>query len=238
MFNNYKIAVVIPAYNEEKLIKTTILDIPDIVDEIIVINDASNDDTGIILEALDIKKLTVITHKVNKGVGASIATGYKYSLKNNIDYTVIMAGDAQMDSSELIPMLKYMLFNELDYVKGNRFLKPWTLLKMPLVRIIGSLALNIMTKIATGYYHIGDPQSGYTIISLSALKKIKPNEIYRDYGYPNDILGKLALNNSRVRDFPISAIYKDEKSGLEPLKIIIPYSKLLFKIYKERRKSE
>ena len=106
---------------------------------------------------------------------------------------------------------------------------------MPITRILGSIALNIMTKLATGYYFIGDPQSGYTIIALKTLKKINIDKIYPRYGYPNDILAKLSMINAKVKDFPISAIYKDERSDLKPLKIIIPYTKLLIKIYKERK---
>jgi hypothetical protein len=132
-------------------------------------------------------------------------------------------------------MLQYIIYNNVDYVKGNRFLKPWTLTSMPVIRLLGSLALNLMTKVATGYYHIGDPQSGYTIISLKTLQKIPLNDIFPRYGYPNDILGKLSSIDAKVRDFPISAIYKNEKSGLKPIKIIVPYTKLLLSIYKQRR---
>lgn len=236
MYQNYKIAVVIPAYNEEKLINSTINTIPNFVDRIIVINDSSTDNTNIILSKIKKNNLTIINHEKNKGVGASIATGYKYSLKHNFDYTVVMAADGQMLATELAPMLNYIINHDLDYVKGNRFLKPWTLRAMPIIRIIGSIALNFMTKIATGYYHIGDPQSGYTIISLNTLKKLNLDKIYPRYGYPNDLLGKLSIINAKVKDFPISAIYNEERSDLKPIKIIFPYTKLLIKIYKERRK--
>jgi len=235
MYKNKKIAVVIPAYNEEVLIKSTVLTLPSFIDKIIVINDASLDKTKAVLDKIKIKKLKVISHKENKGVGSAITTGYKYSLKNNIDYTVVIGADGQMEPKELKPMLDFIIKKDLDYVKGNRFLKPWTLKDMPITRLLGSLALNLMTKVATGYYFIGDPQSGYTIISLSTLKKLKLDDIYPRYGYPNDMLGKLSKINAKVKDFPISAIYKDEESGLKPLKIIIPYTKLLLKIYKERK---
>ncbi len=238
MFKNYKVSVVIPAYNEEVLIKQTIETIPDFIDKIIVINDASNDNTINILNKIDKKKLIIITHEKNKGVGAAISTGYKYCLKHKFDYIAVMAADGQMSPDELAPMLDFTIKNNLDYVKGNRFLKPLTLKSMPVVRIIGSLALNIMTKIATGYYHIGDPQSGYTVISSDTLKKLNLDKIYPKYGYPNDMLGKLSMINAKVSDFPVSAIYHEERSDLKPVKIIIPYTKLLFKIYKKRKKQE
>ena len=238
MFGNFKISVVIPAYNEEKLIKKTILTLPDIIDEIIVVNDGSTDKTSMILNTIKTDKLKIINHSQNKGVGAAIASGYKYSLKKKHDYTAVMAADGQMSPLEFIPMLDYMIKNNLDYVKGNRFLKPLSLKSMPVTRLIGSIALNLLTKIATGYYHIGDPQSGYTIISLNTLKKLNLDDIYPDYGYPNDILGKLSIIEAKVRDFPISAIYGDEESNLKPVKAIIPYSKLLLEIYRKRKHHE
>ena len=235
MYKNKKVSVVIPAYNEEDLIESTVLTVPKFVDKIVVINDASIDTTKSILNKIDLKNLVVINHKKNKGVGAAIVSGYKYSVKNDIDYTVVIGADGQMAPQELKPMLNFIIKKDLDYVKGNRFLKPWTLIDMPITRLLGSLALNIMTKVATGYYFIGDPQSGYTIVSLNTLKKLDLDKIYPRYGYPNDMLGKLSKINAKVRDFPISAIYKDEESGLKPLKIIIPYTKLLVNIYKERK---
>lgn len=238
MLKNQKIAVVVPAFNEEKLILRTITRIPDFVDCIIVVDDCSDDQTVNIIKNNHYSRVHLISHTQNRGVGAAITTGYEYSLQEQYDLIAVMAGDDQMDPDDLKPMVLFMIKHHLDYIKGNRFKRKETITQMPFMRMIGSLGLSVMTKVATGFYHIGDPQSGYTVITQEILKKIPLKQLFPRYGYPNDLLGKLAIVNALVGDFPIAAIYKGEESGIKPLKMILPYSRLLLRIWLDRIKKQ
>src|SRR3989337_1311738 len=119
MLKTKKICVVVPAFNEEKLISKVLVDISGFVDSIIVVNDSSKDKTADIVsehKKRD-KRIKLINHEKNKGVGSAIGTGYKFSLKEGNDITAVLAGDGQMDSRELEPILTLVLEEKADYVK-------------------------------------------------------------------------------------------------------------------------
>ncbi|MBN2693778.1 glycosyltransferase family 2 protein [bacterium] len=233
MILNKKILVVIPAYNEERWIEKTVSTVPKFVDLIVVVDDGSVDKT---VESIPKnEKVKIIKHPYNQGVGAAIISGYRYGIDNNFDLIAVMAGDFQMTPEELEPMSRFMIENRVDYIKGNRFAKKDTFAKMPFLRFTGSYFLSFLTEKVTGLKNIRDPQSGYTIITTDILKKIELNQVFPRYGYPNDLLGKLSIVNAKIAEFPISANYNGQSSGIEPLKVILPYSYLLYRIYKERK---
>jgi len=232
MYHEKRIAVVIPAYNEEKLIAKTIASIPEFVDHIIVVDDASKDETVDIVSRLaqNSERFSLIRHKTNQGVGGAIVTGYKIARDLKIDVTVVMAGDAQMDPNDLIPVIEPVASGSADYSKGNRLFhgEAWSMI--PHYRYLGNSCLSFMTKIASGYWHIADSQSGYTAISLFALEKLDLCKIYRRYGMPNDILIMLNQFGFRVRDVPVRPVYHvGEKSGIKVFQVIPKISFLLFK---------
>lgn len=174
MYKGKKILVVVPAYNEEKLIAGVLKTIPEWVDAIVVVDDASKDRTSEIVNSLKEKdsRIALIVHSENKGVGASIADGYKWALKNGYDVAVVMAGDGQMDPADLPSILDPVVSGEVDYSKGNRFFTGEAYQKMPKIRYFGNAVLSLLTKIASGYWHIADSQSGYTAINKKALQLI------------------------------------------------------------------
>jgi len=232
MYLEKTIAVVIPAYNEEKLIAKTIASIPDFVDTIIAVDDASRDQTANIVkkEAEKNSKIHLIEHGVNQGVGGAIVSGYKMARDVGIDVTVVMAGDAQMDQKDLVPVIEPVANGSADYTKGNRLFHgdAWTMI--PHYRYLGNSCLSFMTKIASGYWHIADSQSGYTAISLLALQKLNLDNIYKRYGMPNDILIMLNQYDFRVRDVHIRPVYNvGEKSGIKLMQVVPKISWLLFK---------
>jgi len=232
MYLKNTIAVVIPAYNEEKLIAKTIASIPDFVDTIIVVDDSSRDDTVDIVRTESEKnsKIHLIEHNANQGVGGAIVSGYKMARDAGIDVTVVMAGDAQMDPKDLIPVIEPIANESADYTKGNRLFHgdAWTMI--PHYRYLGNSCLSFMTKIASGYWHIADSQSGYTAISLLALQKLNLDNIYKRYGMPNDILIMLNQFDFRVRDVHIRPVYNvGEKSGIKLMQVVPKISWLLFK---------
>jgi glycosyltransferase involved in cell wall biosynthesis len=205
---------------------------PDFVDRVVVVDDASKDDTvDIVRQYLNKKgKIELIQHETNQGVGAAISSGYIRARDKAYDVTAVMAGDGQMDPLELGKIIGPVVDGSADYVKGNRLFygDAWNMI--PHYRYLGNSFLSLMTKIASGYWHIADSQSGYTAISLIALKRINLDKIYNDYGMPNDLLIKLNQHDFRVRDVHIRPVYNvGEKSGIKVNKVIPRISWILFK---------
>lgn len=235
MYKNKKIGVVVPAYNEEKLVRRVIDTMPELVDVIIVVDDLSQDKTADIVEACinqTGRRIELIRHRENQGVGAAIISGYKRAIELELDAVGVMAGDAQMDPDELTVLADPIVEEKADYVKGNRFAHGEAWKKIPKIRYLGNALLSLMTKIASGYWHIADSQTGYTVISLDTLKALDLDAIYKRYGYPNDILVRLNIENNRVMDIPIKPIYNiGEKSGIKIWKVIPLLTLLLGRLF-------
>lgn len=232
MYQKKSICVVVPAHNEETQIGLVIETMPEYVDHIVIIDDASSDGTGEAVKKIQHThmKVVLLTHEINQGVGGAIASGYKWARDNNIDVTAVMAGDGQMDPADLINIISPVVEGIVDYTKGNRlfFGDAWNMI--PHYRYIGNSFLSLFTKIASGYWHISDSQSGYTSISLLALKRLNIDKIYKNYGMPNDLLIKLNQNNFKVDDVHIRPVYNiGEKSGIRLSSVIPRISWLLFK---------
>jgi len=241
MYENKAIGVVIPAYNEELLIGDVLENIPEFVDRIIVIDDGSKDNTKEIVKNFmeQNQKIVLIEHETNRGVGASIVSGYKKSIELSIDITVVMAGDNQMDPEELPKLLNPIIEGEADYVKGNRLITGEAWKMIPKSRYLGNASLSLLTKIASGYWQIADFQSGYAAIALDALKILELDRLYSRYGYPNHLMVMLNIFNLRVKDVPVRPIYNiGEKSGIKIHKVIPKISWLLVKSFFWRLKEK
>ena len=177
----------------------------------------------------------LIEHVRNLGVGGAIASGYKWALENQCDVTAVMAGDGQMDPADLESIIAPIVNNEADYTKGNRLFYGDAWQMIPHYRYLGNSFLSLFTKAASGYWHIADSQSGYTAISLMALKRIDLDTIYKDYGMPNDMLIKLNIYDFRVRDIHIRPVYHiGERSGIRLSRVIPRISLLLIKGFGKR----
>lgn len=229
MLQSKTIAVVIPTYNEEKLILKTLSTIPEYVDKIIVVNDCSKDSTLMEIEKFNSEKLLLVNHEKNLGVGGAIITGYRKAFEANFDIAVVVAGDSQMDSSEMEKVIKPVLNGDVDYVKGNRLLSPKLAMKMPKARLFGNTVMTLLNKVATGYWYIMDSQCGFTALNLKVLPEINLNAVYERYGFPNDFLVKLNVRNITVKDVTVSPIYGEEKSGFNAFFIIPKISFLLLR---------
>ena len=230
MLEGKTIAVVVPAYDEEELIAATLQGIPGFVDRIFVVDDASTDATAEVARTAGDPRVDVISHERNLGVGAAIVTGYKRALARRIDAVAVMAGDNQMDPDELEGLAVPVVRGELDYAKANRLFtgSAWKL--MPRSRYLGNAVLSLLTKIASGYWHIADSQAGYTVLSRRMLALLDLDRIYTRYGFPNDMLVHLNVWNARVRDFPSRPIYGvGERSGIKIRRVVPRISWLLWK---------
>jgi len=277
MINNKSVAVVVPAFNEEKQISMVIKEMPDFVDRIVIVNDFSSDNTAGIVEGMaeasgkrplenpqpslvnnryneanqliekiqyeeikyfpesdlvhtsDDHRLVLINLKKNSGVGIAISRGYKWARDHKIDCTAVMAGDGQMDPDELLSICQPVIEEEIDYVKGDRLSHPSASSFIPKTRFFGNSILTILTKIASGYWHVTDTQTGYTAISLEALTRIKLHKIYPRYGMPNDMLVKLNIAMCTLKEVEIKPVYNiGEKSKMKIFKVIPTISLLLF----------
>jgi glycosyltransferase involved in cell wall biosynthesis len=230
MLEGKRVAVVVPAHDEEGLIAATLQGIPGFVDRIYVIDDASGDETAERARAVDDPRVEVITHDRNRGVGAAIVTGYKRALADRMDATAVMAGDNQMDPDELELLATPVVRDQVDYAKANRLFtgSAWKLI--PRNRYIGNAILSLFTKVASGYWHVADSQAGYTVISLRVLTLLDLDRIYTSYGFPNDMLVHLNVWSARVRDFPSRPIYGvGERSGIKIRRVVPRISWLLWK---------
>ena len=220
-----------PAFNEELLIGDTLNSIPDYVDRVYVIDDCSRDKTAEIVMDFEKKdsRINCISHEVNKGVGAAIITGYKRALEDGIDIAAVMAGDNQMDPKHLQSLLDPIVEAKAEYTKGNRLMNAEFRKGMSAWRSFGNVILTFLTKMASGYWQIMDPQNGYTAISQKALDRVNPDTIYPRYGYCNDLLVRLNVFGFRVKDVIMPARYGREKSKIKYGRFIFKVSWLLLK---------
>lgn len=230
MYLGLRVAVAIPAYNEEKLIAKTIATMPDFVDCIIVTNDGSKDRTLQVLRELaeDNKALVVLDNERNRGVGYSVVRGLKEGVKRDMDLVAVMAADAQCDPSYLAKMCDVLIEEKLDYVKANRFTSLEALRAMPSYRRIGNIVITLLNKFATGYYSIFDSQNGYGVFTKSILQRMPFELIGERYDYENTMLLAMGVVNGRIKDHPVPAVYGDEVSTIPFFRTVSRALKVVF----------
>lgn len=249
MYMDKTIGVVVPAYNEEGFVGDVIETLPAFVDRAYVVDDCSTDGTWEEIVAAREREtreravtpamvadggeeagfVVPIQHEENRGVGGAIKTGYLRARDEGVDVVAVMGGDGQMDPDELERVVEPVAAGRADYVKGNRFLHEAE--GMPRIRYAGSVLLTYLTRIASGYWHLGDPQMGYTAISNETLRTIDVEEMFEFYGYCNDLLVRLNVAGATVVDVPVTTVYGDEESGID-LKSYVPrVSAMLLKMF-------
>ncbi|HZS25132.1 MAG TPA: glycosyltransferase family 2 protein [Gaiellaceae bacterium] len=230
MLDGSSVAVVVPAHDEETLVGATLGGIPPFVDRIYVVDDGSSDATAERVRASGDERVELVSHDRNRGVGAAIVTGYKRALSDGYEVVCVMAADNQMDPGDLATLVAPIARGELDYAKANRLVSGEAWMLIPRARYLGNAVLSMLTKIASGYWHVADSQSGYTAISLRMLERLDLDRVYTGYGFPNDLLVHLNVWNARVRDFPSRPVYGvGERSGIRYHKVVPRISWLLVK---------
>lgn len=231
MYKNKKIGVIVPAYNEEKFIESVIDTMPVFVDRIYVVNDASTDKT---LEIANKKmkqdsRIIVIDRKIRGGVGAAIMSGHLRALVEGIDIMVVMAGDGQMDPAVLSKIIEPVVEGTADYAKGDRLSSPDHRRGMPYFRLLGNFILTFLTRLASGYWHVSDPQNGYTALSANMLLKLDIDKIDPGFAFENDMLVKLNVAGARVVDVPHPSVYRGQTSKIRYSKFVLRTSWVLCK---------
>jgi len=234
MYKDKRIALVIPAYNEQKLIKPTLENVPGVIDHVFVVDDASTDDMADVVRACAEKdsRIEHIRHEVNSGPGQAIITGYKASSAANYDITVVVGGDFQMPLEQVENLLEPIIRGEADYTKGNRFMMGGNAFEdMPKIRLFGNTVISLLTKIASGLYKIFDVVDGYTAITKNAIDLVNWDKAWKGYGYPMDFLIRLSGYGLRVKDVARRAIYLEgeRQSQIKGLRYAIKVSPMLLR---------
>lgn len=223
VYEGRKVAAVVPAFNEARHIGGVIERMPEWVDRIIVVDDRSTDDTSAVARGSGDVRVDVICHEAQRGVGGATVSGFRRALELGMDVAVKVDGDGQMDPLRLRDLLDPLVHDGYAYSKGNRFLHTNELRQMPLLRLIGSFALTFLTKLASGQWHIFDPQNGYVAITADALRELDLDELAPGFFFENDMLIQLNIVGLRVADVPIPAIYGDEESKLRIGRVVLGF---------------
>jgi len=234
MYKEKIIATVVPAHNEARHIAQVIRTTPDFIDHVIVVDDCSQDGTSEAALACEDSRLIILTTPSNQGVGGAVILGYRKGVELGSDIVVKMDGDGQMPPEYLSSLLDAIIDQGYGYAKGNRFLASDSLSQMPRQRLLGNIVLTFLTKLASGYWNIFDPQNGYTAIKVEALRMIDLDAIHKRFFFENDILVHLNLLNLRVQDVGIPARYGEEESDLSVLKTGLTFPLLLVRRYFRR----
>ena len=214
MYRDLTVAVVVPAHNESRLVGRVVTTSPDLVDHVIVVDDASTDGTAEAAESVGDKRLEVVRLTENQGVGGAILAGHRKALELGADVAVVMAGDAQMNPDHLPALLDPIAEGDAQFTKANRFYAYGSFTGMPRHRILGNVLMSFMTKAASGYWGLFDPLNGYTAVHRTALERLAFDRIAKRYDFENDLLIHLNILRVPARDVPIPALYGDEVSGI------------------------
>ena len=234
MYKDQRITVVLPAYNEARHIAQVIETMPKLVDCVIVVDDCSKDNTYEAAAACADSRVVAVRLEENQGVGGAMVAGYRRAMELGADIVVKMDADGQMIPDYLPRLLDALIEGGYDYAKGNRFLASESLGQMPKLRLFGNIALTFLTKLASGYWHIFDPQNGYTAIKASALGVLDLNHIHKRFFFENDMLVHLNFLSFRVKDVAIPARYGEEVSHLSPFRIMVTFPSLLLRRFLRR----
>jgi glycosyltransferase involved in cell wall biosynthesis len=234
MYKGQRITVVLPAYNEARHVGQVITSLPELIDHIIMVDDCSKDDTSEAALKCGEPRLIVLRTPENQGVGGATILGYRKGMELGSHILVKVDADGQMPTEYLSSLLDAIIDQGYDYAKGNRFLAGASLKLMPRHRLFGNVVLTFMTKLASGYWNIFDPQNGYTAIKSDALRLLELDHIHKRYFFENDMLIHLNFFGCRVKDVAIPARYADEKSNLNPVKIGLTFPLLLLRRFFHR----
>ncbi len=219
-----RIAIVVPCYRVRDRVLDVLHKIPSEVERIYVVDDACPDASGkFVNQFAQDKRIAVITHLANKGVGGAVVSGYLAALNDGMDIVVKIDGDGQMDPALLSHFIRPIVEGRADYTKGNRFFELDSLQSMPKIRLLGNALLSLVNKLASGYWEVMDPTNGYTAIHAKVLRRIPLSKVTNRYFFESDMLFRLGTLRAAVLDIPMDAHYNGEKSNLRIGQVLIDF---------------
>ena len=213
MINNKKIIVVLPAYNAAKTLQKTFEEIPfEVVDDVIITDDFSHDETISIAKKLGIRH--IISHTKNKGYGANQKSCYKKALELKADIIIMLHPDYQY-SPKLIPAMCILVANDLyDLVLGSRILSKGALKGgMPLYKYISNRILTFVQNILMNQ-KLSEYHTGYRCFDAQILKQIDIENNSDDFVFDNEILAQCCYKKARIGEISCPANYFEEASSI------------------------
>ena len=241
----YKILIYIVTYNHENFILKVLNRIPKYLNkkydlQILISDDKSRDNTLKILQESKKSiskyfKIKIISTIENLGYGGNQKVGYKYAIKNNFDYVILLHGDGQYAPEYIGKLISKLIKTNCDAVFGSRMINKWGALKggMPLYKFLGNKILTyIQNKILST--NISEFHSGYRAYKVEALKKISFDKNLNDYSFDTQIIIQLIFLNSKIIEIPIPTYYGKEISYVNGIKyaLQILLSTVLSKLHK------
>lgn len=200
--------IVIPAYNEAKVIGSVLKKIPRRIRgikkvQIVLVDDGSQDETAEIARSYG---ATVISHLLNLGVGAATITGVEYARSNNVDIVVTLDADGQHNPNDIEKIIKPIISNKSDVVIGSRTRCTGKSCNMPWIRKVGNFLMNGLTFI---FYRkwISDTQSGFRALSKKVFTVIKLSQ--SGYEISSEVIGEVTRRKLRISEVPVQAIYTE-----------------------------
>ena len=221
MIDGATVVVVVPAHDVQRWLGEVLATMPVFVDHVVVVDDGSADATAEITRSWQARRpaagprITLLRHSRKRGVGAAIASGYRRACELGADVVGVMAGDGQMHPDDLRSVLAPVVAGQATYAKGNRLAHPRVWQLMPRSRLLGSWALSWLTSLAAGV-RVRDSQCGFTAVSARALADLDLARLWPSFGYPNDLIGALALHAEPIVEVPVRPVYRGQESGLRP----------------------
>jgi dolichol-phosphate mannosyltransferase len=224
-FTTHGIATVIPAYRVERDIESVLRGLPEYIKYIIVVDDASTDSTSELVAAAakKDKRITLIKHTQNQGVGGAMISGFRKALEFGAQIVIKLDGDGQMDPAHIPALITPLIQGKADYVKGNRFRDFQSLQQMPFIRRLGNLGLSFLTKAATGFWNIFDPTNGFFAIRAEILAQLPLDQIDHGYYFETSMLSHLYLLDAFILDVPIPARYRGETSSMSIRRVLLEF---------------
>ena len=237
MLNGKKVVVVLPAYNAAKTLKMTVEAIPrDIVDDIILVDDYSEDNTILVSRNLGLK---TFVHSKNLGYGGNQKTCYREALKMGADIVVMVHPDFQYNPVYIPQMVKPIANSECDAVFGSRMMIRGNALKggMPRWKFIANIFLTKIENFVLGM-NLTEYHSGFRAYSKSALGRLPLHHNSDDFVFDTEIISQMKIANMAIKEIPIATRYFPEASmigfkrsvryGLSILYVLLKY--VLFKL--------
>jgi len=234
MYRDISVVVVIPAYNEEAMIGHVVRSIPGFVDWIIVVDDGSVDETINQVAAVNDPRVILEVLAVNGGLGTAMKAGYRKALELDPYVIVKVDGDGQMPVEHMEALLDAVVIADFDYSKGNRLLGHLNSRGMSGLRRIGNMGLTFLTKVASGYWNVFDPQNGFVAIRATTLRELPMKRVHPKFFFENDMLVELNILGCRVKDVSMPAVYGSEVSGMGVISTLLSFPPLLIHRFARR----